>query len=114
MGESDVRAAMAFYDQTLAASGLQTRTFAAKRGEVLIWHSALLHGGGPVVDESLTRKSFVVHYSALAHHAARHGAVSEVIDGKAGESVYATTAILESGSARGFDNALDGQFQYRR
>jgi Phytanoyl-CoA dioxygenase (PhyH) len=114
MGESDVRAAMAFYDQTLAASGLQTRTFAAKSGEVLIWHSALLHGGGPVADESLTRKSFVVHYSALAHHAVRHGAVSEVIDGTPGESVYATNTILESGSARGFDNALDGQFLYRR
>jgi len=114
MGESDVHAAMRFYDQALAASGLQTRTFAAKRGEALIWHSALLHGGGPVADDRLTRKSLVVHYSSLLHHAVRHGAVSEVIDGKEGESVYATTSILENGSARGFDNALDGQFQYRR
>jgi phytanoyl-CoA hydroxylase len=114
MGEPEVRAAMKFYDRTLAASGLEMHTFTAKRGEVLLWHSALLHGGGPVADERLTRKSFVVHYSALQHHGVRHGAVSEVIDGKEGESVYATTAILENGRARGFGNALDGEFQYRR
>jgi phytanoyl-CoA hydroxylase len=114
MGEKDVHAAMKFYDDRLAASGLETRTFAARRGEVLLWHAALLHGGGPVADERLTRKSFVVHYSSLAQHAVRQGAVSEVLDGNPGESVYATTALLENGPARGFDNVLDGQLQYRR
>ena len=29
---------------------------------MLIWHERLYHGGAPIVDPSLTRKSLVVHY----------------------------------------------------
>jgi hypothetical protein len=40
---------------------LSKQVFAAKQGDVLIWHSDLVHGGHPVSRE-ITRKSIVTHY----------------------------------------------------
>ncbi len=113
MGEAEARAAMQFHDDESAKRGLKTEMFVAARGEVLLWHSALLHGGGPVGDEKLTRKSLVVHYSTMRQHATREIAVSEVVDGQAGESVWSTSAIVERDGAAGFGNPLDGQLLYR-
>lgn len=42
--------------------GLQERTFLPRKGDVLIWSADLAHGGSPVADPSLTRKSLVGHY----------------------------------------------------
>lgn len=39
-------------------------TFKAKKGDVLIWHANLIHGGLPHLDQNRTRKSMVVHYFA--------------------------------------------------
>ena len=44
------------------AAGLRTEYFMAKKGDVLIWHADLMHGGAPIGDPSLTRKSLVSHY----------------------------------------------------
>ena len=107
---ADVAAAMAFYSAELERSGLPVRQFNAARGEVLIWHSALMHGGSAPLDEHRTRKSFVVHYSTLSSQRSRECAVSE----EAGESVFTTQQILERGGAYGFANPLDGTFLYRR
>lgn len=41
--------------------GLVRQVFAAKQGDVLIWHSDLIHGGNKVSNE-ITRKSIVTHY----------------------------------------------------
>lgn len=41
--------------------GIEKSVFAAKKGDVLIWHADLVHGGNPV-SEHVTRKSFVTHY----------------------------------------------------
>ncbi len=113
MGDADVKAAMKFYDDALNASGLQTKLFLARRGEVLLWHSALLHGGGAVGDERLTRKSFVVHYSARAQQRSRDCAVRE--NGESSEeSVFTTSDVIERAGAFGFANPLDGHFAYRR
>lgn len=38
------------------------RTFVAKKGDVLFWHGMLVHGGAPVLDRRLTRKSYVLHF----------------------------------------------------
>ena len=38
--------------------------FHANRGDVLIWHSNLLHGGSPILQKGTTRKSMVCHYYA--------------------------------------------------
>lgn len=45
-------------------SGISKKIFSAKKGDVLIWHANLLHGGEPITNTSLTRKSMVVHYFA--------------------------------------------------
>ncbi len=41
--------------------GIPKLPFAAKKGDVLVWHSDLVHGGNPVSHE-VTRKSIVTHY----------------------------------------------------
>ena len=110
MGDREARAAMDFHDAESKRRGLESKLFIARRGQVLFWHSALLHGGGPVGDERLTRKSFVVHYSTLAHHPTRETAVAE--DG--GESVWTTSELLSREAAVGFANPLDGKLAYRR
>jgi len=43
-------------------SQLQKETFLAKRGDLLIWHANLLHGGDPLLNKDKTRKSMVFHY----------------------------------------------------
>jgi len=45
--------------------GMEKKAFAAKRGDVLIWHADLVHGGNPVSQE-ITRKSVVTHYCPTA------------------------------------------------
>lgn len=42
--------------------GMPIQKFMAKRGDILIWHADLAHGGSPIVDPSLTRKSLVGHF----------------------------------------------------
>jgi phytanoyl-CoA hydroxylase len=42
--------------------GLEQRTFRPRKGDALIWSADLVHGGSPVTDPALTRKSLVGHY----------------------------------------------------
>lgn len=42
----------------------EQKEFLAKKGDVLIWHANLVHGGAPILNKQLTRKSMVVHYYA--------------------------------------------------
>jgi len=41
---------------------LEVEEFYPKKGDVLLWHSALLHGGTVIKDKEITRYSFVTHY----------------------------------------------------
>jgi len=36
--------------------------FMAKKGDVLLWHSMLAHGGSPIEDKTRTRLSMACHY----------------------------------------------------
>jgi phytanoyl-CoA hydroxylase len=36
--------------------------FIAKKGEILLWHGMLLHGGSQINNAKLTRRSYVIHY----------------------------------------------------
>jgi len=45
-----------------AQSGLQEQTFLAKKGDALIWHADLAHGGAAIKKEGSTRQSLVGHY----------------------------------------------------
>jgi hypothetical protein len=54
------------YEEAIAArlegQPFEKRDFLAKRGDVLIWHANLLHGGNPIRREGATRRSLVCHY----------------------------------------------------
>lgn len=41
---------------------LKKEYFFAEPGDVFLWHANLLHGGDPIKQEGLTRKSMVAHY----------------------------------------------------
>lgn len=43
-------------------SKYQPQLFTAKKGDVLLWHAGLFHGGSKIVDKNSSRKSMVVHY----------------------------------------------------
>lgn len=55
----------AYLPKACAEMGLEPVQFEAEKGDVLLWHAALVHAGSPVEREEATRKSFVVHYSSL-------------------------------------------------
>jgi ectoine hydroxylase-related dioxygenase (phytanoyl-CoA dioxygenase family) len=48
-----------------AARKLPTEHFMARKGDVLIWAADLMHGGAPIENPELTRKSLVSHYMPL-------------------------------------------------
>lgn len=51
--------------QDAAAMGLPLVRFTPRKGDVLIWSADLAHGGAPVEDPSLTRRSLVGHYCPI-------------------------------------------------
>ncbi len=51
-----------YIDAEIEKRGLQAETLLAEKGDVLIWHSQLFHGGSPIKDKTKTRKSLVTHY----------------------------------------------------
>ena len=53
--------------------GLKPKAFHADAGDLFIWHSQLYHGGAPIKDTSLTRKSLVTHYFRAQDMAGPHG-----------------------------------------
>ncbi len=58
-------------EQLVAQHGLKPAAFLPRRGDVLIWHANLLHGGSPIARPDATRRSMVCHYfaeGALCYH----------------------------------------------
>ncbi len=49
--------------------------FHARKGDALIWHADLAHGGSPITDPELTRQSVVGHLSPLSVGRSMHSAV---------------------------------------
>lgn len=57
--------------EVLARNQLEAKYFKAKKGDILIWHANLLHGGSPITNPNSTRRSLVAHYYAkdvLCYH----------------------------------------------
>ena len=50
---------------TLAERNMATEKFIAKKGDVLLWHANLAHGGAPVENQKLSRLSVACHYIAF-------------------------------------------------
>ncbi len=60
-----------FIQDTIHRNQLKPAYFEAKRGDVLIWHANLLHGGSPRRDPQWSRRALVCHYFAegcLCYH----------------------------------------------
>ena len=51
-------------EEQIRQLSLKPEIFLAGKGDLLIWHANLIHGGMPVKVPSLTRKSMVIHYYA--------------------------------------------------
>jgi phytanoyl-CoA hydroxylase len=51
-----------YIDDKVKEYGLETKTFLPKKGDLLIWSSYLVHGGGYVTNIEQSRKSIVFHY----------------------------------------------------
>ena len=71
LGKKDYHDYENHIEKLIHSNKLKKETFLAQKGDILIWHANLLHGGEPVVDDSLTRKSMVFHYytkDAICYH----------------------------------------------
>jgi hypothetical protein len=58
-------------ERVVEQHGLKREVFLARKGDVLMWHHNLLHGGSPIVDGSLTRKAMALFFygkGALHYH----------------------------------------------
>jgi len=109
-GEREMEAMAEFDLRQAEDHGLQPEIFTCKRGDVLIWHSSLIHGGSVVEDSSLTRKSFVIHFSTLANYDRRRQRIVEPVPGEGSERlrIFESDRILERDGCRGFDNPMRG------
>jgi phytanoyl-CoA hydroxylase len=63
------------YEKMIASKikelGLKKEIFKAKKGDVLIWHANLFHGGEEHLNKTKTRKSIVLHYfkeNSICYH----------------------------------------------
>jgi hypothetical protein len=50
--------------ELIAEHGLEPRTFTARKGDVLLWHANILHGGAPRTRRAASRRALVCHYFA--------------------------------------------------
>lgn len=109
-GEAGILAAQAFDDAQCRAAGLAAIPFLARRGEVLIWHHSLLHGGSVLENPQRTRKSFVVHFTRRDRW---HEAANRYEDpwGPPVPMRYATRRLLEAPGAAGCESPLWARFR---
>lgn len=57
-----------YFDRKIAEEGLSKKKLLIKKGDVLIWHSLLQHGGDAIVNHTDTRFSMVAHYFVAADY----------------------------------------------
>jgi ectoine hydroxylase len=51
-------------EELVQNNGYERTEFHARKGDALIWHANLVHGGAPIINKDTTRKSIVIHYYA--------------------------------------------------
>jgi ectoine hydroxylase-related dioxygenase (phytanoyl-CoA dioxygenase family) len=59
--EPTARAYQAWVDEL--AGRFPRREFHGRKGQVLLWHGMLIHGGAPITRAGTSRKSMVIHYA---------------------------------------------------
>ena len=60
-----------YIDVQIRLRRLKERRFIARKGDVIVWHANLVHGGSPIRDPSRTRSSMVFHFLGEADCRAR-------------------------------------------
>jgi len=60
--EEEIDAFNAYIQAEIQQRELKPELLMAEKGDVLIWHSQLFHGGSKILDKSKSRKSLVTHY----------------------------------------------------
>jgi phytanoyl-CoA hydroxylase len=71
IGDKSYTAYEDMIESKIRESGLKKEVFLAKKGDILIWHANLSHGGEPHTNKNRTRKSMVFHYfgeDAICYH----------------------------------------------
>ncbi|HVX04487.1 MAG TPA: phytanoyl-CoA dioxygenase family protein [Rhodanobacteraceae bacterium] len=61
-----VQAFSGYLEKTCRERGLERLVFTPRKGDLLLWHSALVHGGMPRNNPALSRRSMVSHYTTQA------------------------------------------------
>ncbi len=56
-------------EDELARQHVAAETFIGQKGDILVWHSCLLHRGSPPAVPGRQRLSFIAHYHGLSHWA---------------------------------------------
>lgn len=62
LGDKTYKAYEEMIARKIAEKGIKKQIFTAKKGDMIVWHANLFHGGEPHTDKSKTRKSMVFHY----------------------------------------------------
>lgn len=62
MSNEELPAWTEYIQREIERRGFEKKIFLAGKGDVFIWHSDLVHGGGPIQDARKTRRSLVCHY----------------------------------------------------
>ena len=108
-GNDGIFAAQEWDRQHCERAGLAPVAFLPKKGEVLIWHHSLLHGGSVQTRPELTRKSFVIHFTRQDRS---HRVVNRYDDpwSPGAPMDYSTTRQHRLGAAVGYESPLWGRF----
>ena len=112
-GEAEAQAMQRFDREQYEQRGMEPAAFTPKRGEALLWHHSLLHGGAGIEAPGTTRRSFVVHYSTRATFKVRRQRFAETIRGENGEPavrhrILETETVLTRDGCHGLDNPMRG------
>jgi phytanoyl-CoA hydroxylase len=71
IGDKSYTAYENMMQQKIKERGLKKEIFKAKKGDLLIWHANLFHGGEPHTNKNMSRKSMVLHYfkeNSICYH----------------------------------------------
>jgi len=63
---------VAYLENEMKRLDIQPRVFLPKKGDMLIWHGYLAHGGTKIRDQARTRKSLVTHYTSKGSYNPGH------------------------------------------
>lgn len=97
--------ALAHMKQACAEAGLAPQAFCPRKGQALIWHASLVHGGSPVNNPALTRRSLVVHYGREDTHGRRGAGIT--VNDKA-HTFFTTKKYSSAAGTIGYFNPLAG------